>query len=95
MPRSDSGRLKLNGTEFGYVVSELTPPQLTQLTATEREVALLVCEGLSNKEIATKRSTSPHTVGNQLASIFTKLQVGHRYELIAQVSAARRKTFQR
>lgn len=53
------------------------------LTNAEREVARLVYDGLSNKEIARRRGTSEHTTANQLASIYAKVDVSSREELIS------------
>jgi DNA-binding CsgD family transcriptional regulator len=55
------------------------------LTAAEREVVRLALDGLSNAQVARARGTSVSTVANQLASIFRKLGVGSRYELIASL----------
>src|SRR6185295_2705568 len=59
------------------------------LTAAEREVAALLLAGGSNAEIAQARRTSVHTVANQLAAIFRKLDVRSRFELIARLRATR------
>lgn len=56
---------------------------LNQLTPSERELALLVGEGLSNKEIADRLSKSVLTVKKQLNSVFGKLNIGNRARLIA------------
>jgi DNA-binding NarL/FixJ family response regulator len=61
------------------------PPPLP-LTAAEREVALLVGEGLDNAEIARRRRRSERTVANQIASIFDKLAIGSRAELVLRLS---------
>jgi DNA-binding CsgD family transcriptional regulator len=53
------------------------------LTQTEEAIAELALRGLSNKEIATLRGTSAHTVAVQLASIYKKLGLGSRAELAA------------
>lgn len=56
------------------------------LTAAEREVAVLLVAGQTNAEIAQRRGTAPRTVANQVASIFEKLGVGSRGELVARFS---------
>jgi DNA-binding NarL/FixJ family response regulator len=56
------------------------------LTEAERAVALLVCEGLTNAQIAHRRGTAARTVANQLASTFGKLGVGSRAELALLMS---------
>lgn len=54
------------------------------LTPCERELALLVCEGKSNGEIARDLCKSGATVRNQLHSIYEKLRISRRGQLIAQ-----------
>ena len=46
---------------------------MERLTKSEREIAILVMEGLTNKEIASKRFISVHTVKAHLESIYEKL----------------------
>lgn len=52
-----------------------------RLSSAETHVAWLVCDGLSNREIALARGTAERTVANQVASIFNKLDVCRRFEL--------------
>ena len=49
--------------------------QLARLSVREREVALLVCTGDSNKEVAAKLGKSVLTVKAQLQSIYAKLGI--------------------
>ena len=56
--------------------------RIASLTEREREVLNLVCDGLKNKEIATRLFISMSTVRHHLTSIFSKLQVTSRFELI-------------
>lgn len=58
---------------------------LALLTDAERDVVVLVLLGLSNKEVAGRRSCSARTVANQLASAYRKLGVGSRGELVARL----------
>ena len=55
---------------------------LDSLTAREREVAALVCEGLKNKEIGARLFISETTVRHHMSSIFDKLKVAARFELL-------------
>jgi PAS domain S-box-containing protein len=55
---------------------ERDPP--TELTAREREVLSLICEGLDDKAIAAKFSLSSNTVRNHVASIYAKIGVNRR-----------------
>ncbi len=61
--------------------------RLRRLTAAEREVARLVIEGKSTRELAALRGRSPRTIDNQLASIYRKLGISTRSELAAMVSS--------
>jgi DNA-binding CsgD family transcriptional regulator len=55
------------------------------LTATERAVAGLVAEGLSNGEIADRMYISTHTVAHHLRQAFRKLAITSRVELARMV----------
>ncbi len=54
-----------------------------ELTAAEREVALLLLKGLSSKEIAGVRDTSERTVRQQALAIYRKAGLAGRAELAA------------
>jgi DNA-binding NarL/FixJ family response regulator len=58
---------------------------LGQLTKAEREIALLLAEGMSNAEIARARAASARTVTHQLSGIFHKLQVTSRAQLVLRL----------
>jgi DNA-binding CsgD family transcriptional regulator len=53
------------------------------LTQAERDVIALIFAGCSNQEIGEARGTSARTVANQIQSIFRKLGVQSRAELVA------------
>lgn len=53
------------------------------LSAREREVLRLIAQGLSNKEIGSALSLSPHTIKAHLRSILDKLQLRNRAEVAA------------
>jgi DNA-binding CsgD family transcriptional regulator len=55
------------------------------VTAREREVATLLARGLSNPGIAAVLVLSPHTVQDHVKSLFEKLDVSSRQELVARV----------
>jgi DNA-binding CsgD family transcriptional regulator len=55
----------------------------TQLTAQEAQVASLVRQGLTNKDVAARLFISPRTVDFHLRNVFTKLGVTSRTELAA------------
>jgi two-component system nitrate/nitrite response regulator NarL len=52
------------------------------LTPREQEVAKLVSEGISNEEIGSRLFISQTTVRHHLTSIFSKLEVSNRFELL-------------
>lgn len=54
-----------------------------KLTAAERRVVELACEGLTNRGIAERLSISPRTVQRHLYEIFRKLGVSSRTALVA------------
>jgi DNA-binding CsgD family transcriptional regulator len=56
------------------------------LTPAEREVAELVCTGLTNKQIAATSLCSPHTVDSHLRAIYRKLGVTSRAALAGHVT---------
>jgi DNA-binding CsgD family transcriptional regulator len=59
---------------------------LHQLSPAERDIALLVLEGWSNKEIARELGKSIRTVKTQLTSVYKKLSVRSRSRLLAMLS---------
>lgn len=61
----------------------LAPASDPRLTARENELVRYVALGLTNREIALACGTSPNTVRNQLASVFRKVAVSTRSELVA------------
>ncbi len=76
------------GGDAGRALLSFTPAARPRLTEAERDVVLGVVSGLSNAEIAARRSASPRTVANQLAAIFRKLGVDSRAELTAKITLA-------
>ncbi len=62
---------------------------LNLLAKREDEVASLLAEGLSNKEIAQKLGLSEHTVSNYLFRIYNKLGISSRVELVLYVLKGR------
>lgn len=62
--------------------SEPHKEKIATLTEREREVVGLVGEGLKNKQIAARLFISETTVTHHLSSVFSKLEVSDRLELI-------------
>jgi predicted ATPase/DNA-binding CsgD family transcriptional regulator len=58
-------------------------PSPTPLTRREAEVAALVAEGMSNRQIASALQVSPRTVDGHIANILAKLRFGSRAQIAA------------
>jgi two-component system response regulator DevR len=63
--------------------------ELSQLTAQERKILLLVAEGKTNKEIASEVFLSDKTVKNYVSSILSKLNLERRAQAAAFVAKHR------
>jgi DNA-binding NarL/FixJ family response regulator len=59
---------------------------LSQLTDREKEVAILVAQGLANKEISSKLFLSEGTVKNYVSKVLDKLNLENRTELAILLS---------
>lgn len=55
--------------------------KIARITEREREVVTLIGEGLRNQQIADRLCISVITVRHHLSSVFSKLEVGDRFEL--------------
>lgn len=82
-----SGNIWLYPEFIHQMVQKLTDSEqrhsgvLEKLTERESETALLVADGLSNKEIASNLNITERTVKNHLTHIFEKLGVSDRLSL--------------
>jgi DNA-binding CsgD family transcriptional regulator/tetratricopeptide (TPR) repeat protein len=65
----------------GETVRKRTVETRDELTAQERQIALLARDGLSNPEIGTRLFISPQTVKYHLRKVFIKLGISARHEL--------------
>ena len=61
--------------------------KISSLTERERQVIALIAEGLKNKQIAERLFISPTTVTHHLSSIYSKLGVTDRLELVVYAFA--------
>ena len=80
-PEAERGRRQRAGAE--------SRPSLEQLSAREHEIAILISEGLSNKEIARRLLLTEGTVKIHLHNIYSKLEVRNRAALAALTIAWR------
>jgi DNA-binding NarL/FixJ family response regulator len=69
----------------GRTVPGLAFPELTER---EREVLVLIAQGLTNSAIAERLVLSPKTVRNYITEIFSKLQVADRAQAIIRARDA-------
>jgi transcriptional regulator of acetoin/glycerol metabolism len=65
----------------GLVARPRTGDRWDSLTAAERDVAMIIAEGATNREAAARLFLSPHTIDYYLRQIFRKLGVASRVEL--------------
>jgi DNA-binding NarL/FixJ family response regulator len=89
-----AGQIWANSTQLNLILEALvnaTPIQITNvkgrqlLAQREEEVANLVADGLSNRDIARKLDLSEHTISNYLFRIYEKLGLSSRVELVLYV----------
>jgi len=86
----NDGEVWIDRSMMGMVIQEFAKPshkdpevaKIEELTSREREVIELVGEGLKNKQIAERLFISETTVTHHLSSVFSKLDVSDRLELI-------------
>ena len=72
--------------ELGIMVED-SPDPFKSLTQREQDIALLVCQGLSNRQIAERLYLSPKTVETHLTRVFAKLNVSVRGDLKGLIDA--------
>ncbi len=56
--------------------------EVSTLTNQEEKVAKLICNGMSNKEIASTLFISPSTVKTHIRNLYSKLEISNRQQLI-------------
>lgn len=91
--RVSAGEAWLDPSLMARVLSEVSPAgkskkvnpeaeKIATLSEREREVLMLISEGLKNREIAERLFISEWTVRHHITSIFSKLDVSDRVDLI-------------
>ncbi len=89
----NAGEVWFDRMVMGDVLTEMTrgrdnkkadpeAAKITKLTEREREIIVLIAEGLKNKQIAERMFISETTVRHHLTSVFNKLGVADRLELM-------------
>jgi DNA-binding CsgD family transcriptional regulator len=79
-PWAERARTELRAS--GETARKRDPSTLSQLTPQELQIARLVGDGHSNKEVAAQLFLSPRTIDYHLRKVFTKLEITSRTELI-------------
>jgi DNA-binding CsgD family transcriptional regulator len=79
-PWAERARAELRAS--GETARKRDPSALSQLTPQELQIARLVGDGHSNKEVAAQLFLSPRTIDYHLRKVFTKLEITSRTELI-------------
>lgn len=87
-----AGEIWVDRSTMGSLLQEMTRPnsddpdpeeaKVASLTERERQVITLIAEGLKNKQIAERLFLSETTITHHLSSIFAKLEVSDRLELL-------------
>jgi two-component system, NarL family, nitrate/nitrite response regulator NarL len=95
------GQVWVNSEQLEIILRALIETRPTHLTTShgvsvltkrEQEVASLVAEGLTNREIAKRLGLSEHTVGNYLFKCYEKLGLSTRVEFVLYILSQRRKS---
>ena len=66
----------------GETARKRDPSTLDELTPQELQIAGLVAEGLTNREIAAQLFLSPRTIDYHLRKVFSKLGIASRTQLV-------------
>ncbi|HSE80911.1 MAG TPA: AAA family ATPase [Gaiellaceae bacterium] len=78
-PWAERARVELRAS--GETARKRDPSTADQLTPQELQIARLVAEGLSNKEVAAQLFLSPRTIEHHLRHVFAKLGIKSRTQL--------------
>jgi DNA-binding CsgD family transcriptional regulator len=78
-PWEDRARAELRAS--GETARKRDPSTLEELTPQELQIARLVADGMTNREIAAQLILSPRTIDYHLRKVFTKLRIASRSDL--------------
>lgn len=80
----EQARAELRGA--GEAIRSPGPRTAEKLTAQQLQIARIVADGATNREVAAQLYLSPRTVEHHLRNIFTKLDIRSRVELVRLLS---------
>jgi DNA-binding NarL/FixJ family response regulator len=72
---------EVNGQSFGSVIGTVT--ERLKLSSQQSAVVELLCQGLTDKEIANRLGLTENTVGSYLKTLFQRYKVHSRAALVA------------
>jgi len=72
-----------DATGLAHELSGVGPDVIGSLTARERQVALLLADGLANRTIADQLAVSERTVESHVRNLLTKLGLANRTQVAA------------
>jgi DNA-binding CsgD family transcriptional regulator len=75
------------------LMDQLTAVQVAPLTPRESEVARLVAQGLTNREIAARLYVSDRTAENHVQHILTKLDLSNRSQIAVWITSQKRNEY--
>jgi DNA-binding CsgD family transcriptional regulator len=77
----------VDGVQYAVVQVSNADFRPSVLTPAERAILPAILQGKSSREIAMDRGVAERTIVNQLASIYRKLEINSRGELVALASS--------
>ena len=80
VPWAQRAEAELRAT--GETTRKRDPSTLDELTPQELQIAGMVAQGMTNKDIAARLYLSPRTIDYHLRKVFSKLGIASRTELV-------------
>ena len=87
LPASVATKIVNRLLETSRKIHKLNWHESLNFTDREKEIALLLCQGYGNKEIASTLFISPGTVRNYISAIYQKLEVEDRSQAIIKLNS--------
>jgi DNA-binding NarL/FixJ family response regulator len=81
LPPSLTDSLFSHVVDLAIAKEKKNPSQLVRMTKREREIIVLIADGLSNKEIAQRLNIATHTVKSHVHNVMEKLALHTRLQI--------------